>query len=100
MITMYEYVASHNPGMAISILNKYGYKPNEHTTSSKDLGVCLANLIATEGETALKDVVDMHPDKEVIIEMFGTSGGMAPIKNVDSWHFSADGFTHPSAPCG
>ena len=31
---------------------------------------CLETIIANEGEGAFKEMMDLHPDKEVIVELF------------------------------
>lgn len=67
-MNIYTYVAESNPSMAKAICHKYGYKLSG-VQSKKDLGVCLEQLVAKEGEPALQDVVNNHPDKDLIIEM-------------------------------
>jgi len=66
---IYTYVASSNPYQAKSILHKYGYSAVGVSTT-EDLGVCLKKLVAREGEVALNDVLESHPDKGIIIEKF------------------------------
>lgn len=53
--------------MAKAICHKYGYKISG-VQSKDDLGVCLEQLVAKEGESALKDIIVNHPDREIIIE--------------------------------
>lgn len=67
-MNIYTYVAESNPSMAKAICHKYGYKLSG-VQSKKDLGICLEQLVAKEGEPALQDVVNNHPDKDLIIEM-------------------------------
>jgi hypothetical protein len=54
--------------MAKAICHKYGYKISG-VQSKDDLGVCLEQLVAKEGEIALVDIVNNHPDKDLIIEI-------------------------------
>lgn len=70
---LYGYIADNNPYMAKSICHKYGYKISGVNTKS-DLGVCLRQLVAKEGEPALKDIVDNHPDKQLILELETADG--------------------------
>ena len=67
-MNIYTYVANSNPSMAKAICHKYGYKISG-VQSKDDLGVCLEQLVAKEGEVALVDIVNNHPDKDLIIEI-------------------------------
>jgi hypothetical protein len=64
---IFSYVASANPYQAKAILHKWGYSAT-NVKNSEDLGVCLRKLVQSEGEDALLDIVDSHPDKGIIIE--------------------------------
>ncbi len=66
---IYTYIAASNPYQAKSILHKYGYSAQNVRTES-DLGQCLKKLVAYEGEDAMNDVLDSHPDKGIIIEKY------------------------------
>tara|TARA_R110000868_G_scaffold101361_3_gene279075 strand:+ start:5345 stop:5740 length:396 start_codon:yes stop_codon:yes gene_type:complete len=66
---LYTYVASSNPYQAKAILHKYGYSIKDARTES-DLGQCLKSLVAYEGEDAFHDILDSHPDKGVIVEIY------------------------------
>jgi hypothetical protein len=61
---VYKYVAESNPVMARGIIESFGY---EHA-NTPDMG--LSQLVAKVGEPALKKVMDNHPDKDVILELF------------------------------
>lgn len=67
-MNIYTYVANSNPSMAKAICHKYGYKISG-VQSKDDLGLCLEQLVAKEGETALIDIVNNHPDKDLIVEI-------------------------------
>ena len=63
---VYKYVAENNPMVAQGIIESFGY---EHA-NTPDMG--LSQLVAKVGEPALKKIMDNHPDKEIILEMFST----------------------------
>jgi hypothetical protein len=82
-MNIYTYVAQCNPSMAKAICHKYGYKLTG-VQSKSDLGVCLEQLVAKEGESALNDIVNNHPDRDLIIEMSG----------VETKHLNMEGFSN------
>lgn len=63
-MNVYTYVAENNPLVAKGILDSFGY---DHA-NTPDMG--LSQLVANVGEPALKKVMDNHPDKEIILELF------------------------------
>ena len=65
-MSVYNYVAESNPSDAKRIINSFGYE----VVDSRDLGQSLTELVAQVGEPALEKVMDAHPDKEIILEMF------------------------------
>jgi hypothetical protein len=68
---IYTYVASCNPYQAKSIIHKFGYSVRD-VNDAKDLGICLKKVVAFEGEPALHDVLDSHPDKLILLEKFSS----------------------------
>jgi hypothetical protein len=66
---IYTYVAESNPYQAKAILHKYGYSVRNAKTKS-DIGQCLKDLVLYEGEDALRDIIDSHPDKGIILELY------------------------------
>lgn len=66
---IYTYVASSNPYQAKAIIHKYGYSA-KNVKDNGDLGICLKKVVAYEGENAFNDVLDSHPDKNVLIEKY------------------------------
>ena len=68
-MTIYEYIARNNPMGAKRVIESFGYV----VTQPKKMGDNLRMLVAQEGEPALKAVVDLHPDKDLILEVFGNS---------------------------
>lgn len=65
-MNVYKYIAESDPNGAISIINSFGYE----VVSSNDLGQSLSELVNQVGEPALKKIMDFHPDKEIILEMY------------------------------
>ena len=65
-MNVYKYVAENDPNGAVSIINSFGYE----CVTTKDLGKSLSELVSVVGEPALKKVMDYHPDKEIILEMY------------------------------
>jgi hypothetical protein len=67
-MTMYEYIANTNPRGAKEIIQSYGYK----VVNPRSMGANLRMLVAQEGEPALRNIVELHPDKEIILEVMGS----------------------------
>lgn len=61
---VYKYVAESNPMVAQGIIESFGY---EHA-NTPDMG--LSQIVARVGEPALKKIMENHPDKDIILEMF------------------------------
>ncbi len=66
MTTVYDYIAKNNPQGAKSFCESYGYRVTNHRSMSQNL----KTLVNNEGEDALLSMMDMHPDKEFILEIF------------------------------
>jgi hypothetical protein len=77
---IYTYVASSNPYQARAILHKYGYSVKNANTSV-DIGKCLKDLVLYEGEDALFDILESHPDKGIILERFQVKQNVGECKN-------------------
>lgn len=67
-MNVYDYVAANNPYMARAILKNYGYEPTKGAT----LGYALKSLVRTEGEPALRDIIQSHPDREIIMDLYSS----------------------------
>jgi hypothetical protein len=67
-MNVYKYVAESNPNGAVQIINSFGYE----LANTSDLGRSLSELVAEVGEPAFKKVIDYHPDKDVILELYST----------------------------
>ena len=89
MSSIYSTVAAANPGYARGVIAKWGYDAKGVRTP-KDLAKVLEQLVGREGEQALRDIADGHPDKGLFMEIYGSPG-------VDvSKYLNAAG---PSEPC-
>ena len=63
-MNVYEYVADSNPRVAEKIMNSFNYD----VINTSDMG--LSQLVDKVGEPALQKVMENHPDKDIILEMF------------------------------
>jgi hypothetical protein len=63
----YNDIAKRNPQGAVAVISSFGYE----IVDRSNLGQSLNELVAQEGEPALRKVMDIHPDKDVILELFG-----------------------------
>jgi len=78
-MNVYEYVAESNPRIAEQIMNSFNYD----AINAPDMG--LNQLVDKVGEPALKKVMENHPDKDIILEMFSkTQEGKEEGCNCDS----------------
>jgi hypothetical protein len=68
IMNVFKYVAESNPNGAVSVINSFGYD----VTNTSDLGKSLSELVAEVGEPAFKKVMDNHPDKDVILELYAS----------------------------
>lgn len=68
MTTVYDYVAINNPQGAKQICEAFGYR----VTNSRDMSQNLKTLVNNEGEEAVRMIMDYHPDKDIILDFFGT----------------------------
>jgi hypothetical protein len=69
-ITIYDYIASSVPADAYSLLKANGYpKPQNH----HDLVAELKDYVRKNKETALIEIANIHPDKELIVETLETN---------------------------
>lgn len=68
-MNVYNYIAESNPYFAKGICQKYGYQTT-NIRSKSDLGQCLKLLVQKHGEGAFQDIMQSHPDKDLILEMF------------------------------
>jgi len=67
VMNVYQYIAYSNPDAANELCNKHGYYQIQ---SYEELADCLQSIVARKGESALKEIMELHPDKEVVLELF------------------------------
>ena len=80
-LSIYEYVAANDTYAAKAVVSKYGYSLVNADTPAA-IAVCLEQLVAEQGELALRDVAALHPDKDLIVEFFGQPApAAAPTKD-------------------
>lgn len=87
---IYQYIAQSDPYFAVEICKKYGYTVPP-VRNARELGGLLQELVTIEGEQAFIDIMDKHPDKELILEMYG------PDEKKEVVHAAADG--NPDCGC-
>ena len=68
---MYEYIAYNNPQGALGVLRSYGYRIRD----KRNLGGALRKLVAEHGEPALRKITELHPDKELIMDVYSHADG-------------------------
>lgn len=74
MSSIFEYIALSDPRKAASVVNRFGYKFTTDRMNPKQLGALLRDLVAKEGQPAMLALLEIHPDKDVILEQFSSSG--------------------------
>jgi hypothetical protein len=66
-MNIYQYIAQNSPNECYEICKQYGIY---NVADIDELSIAIAQLVATEGEKAFKQVLELHPDKDVIIETY------------------------------
>lgn len=66
-MNVYSYIAENNPDAAYEICKKYGYF---NINSMEELGNALKSVVAENGQDSLEEILNIHPEKEVILEIF------------------------------
>ena len=66
MTTVYDYIANNNPQGAKDLCETYGYRVTNPNSMSQNL----KTLVNNEGKDALESMMDLHPDKEIILQYF------------------------------
>jgi hypothetical protein len=66
-MNVYLYIAQNNPDAAYEICKKYGYF---NINSIEELANALQGIVAEHGQDSLKEILEIHPEKEVILEVF------------------------------
>jgi hypothetical protein len=66
-VNVYQYIAYSTPDAAYDICKKYGYYD---LRCEEDLAYCLQSIVARKGESAFQEIMEIHPDKGAILELF------------------------------
>ena len=69
-MSVYKYIAELNPNEANEFCVQQGMPD---ASCSDELADNLVSIVAQNGELALKKIMQLHPDKEIILEMFKCS---------------------------
>ena len=75
----YNDIAKRNPQGAVSVISSFGYE----IVDRSNLGQSLNELVAQEGEPALKKIMEIHPDKDIILELFSNQATDTEKKGCD-----------------
>ena len=65
-MSVYKYIADNDPQGSAMIIDSFGYQ----ITDRSNLGKSLSELVSNVGEPALRKVMDLHPDKDIILEFY------------------------------
>lgn len=85
--TVYHYIAERNPHGAKAVIEGFGYR----VVDRNQMGNNLQKLVATEGEEALKEVLELHPDKDVILEVFSEKSDSNDLETILEKFVNANG---------
>lgn len=90
---VFEYISEQNPNEVYQICQRHGiYQIN----SADELPMYLQAIVAQKGEPALREIMSLHPDKAVILEIFDTPKTLqAPVPSCNCMK-GADGSTTPT----
>ena len=65
-MTIYEYIAANNPVQSERIIRRFGYE----SLRASNLGDNLREVVAQEGEEAFLEVLELHPDRDLLVEVY------------------------------
>ena len=85
-MNFYEYIAKANPVGAKSVIQQFGYR----VVDGRRMGDNLRMLVAQEGEPALRAIAELHPDKDLILEVFAPKNGDCGCKKNSESFLGAD----------
>ena len=80
-MNFYEYIAKTNPMGAKSVIQQFGYR----VVDGRRMGDNLRMLVAQEGEPALRAIAELHPDKDLILDVFAPKNGDCGCKKTESF---------------
>jgi len=64
---LYDYVGHTNPQMALHVIRMYGYQVDPQYVN---VPLALRQLVTQEGEAALMDILEIHPDADLFEEYY------------------------------
>ena len=73
MSDVYQRIAIHNPTKASQICNRYGYN-----CETIEEGAEALQVIADSGDAQFKEVMELHPEKDVILALFSSNNNNFP----------------------
>ena len=85
-MNFYEYIAKANPVGAKSVIQQFGYR----VVDGRRMGDNLRMLVAQEGEPALRAIAELHPDKDLILDVFAPKDGDCGCKKKGESFLGAD----------
>jgi hypothetical protein len=65
-MNVFEYIAISKPSESFQYCQKYGIMEVEES----ELSEAIAHIVASEGENAFKELLTLHPDLEIILEVY------------------------------
>lgn len=68
---LYQYIADADPYSAKAICSKYGFSLADAGQTS-DIAECLEQVVAQNGQQAFLEILALHPDKDLILEQYGS----------------------------
>ena len=79
-MNVYQYIANNNPDAAYEVCKSYGYHDiNTLDDLSQSLEICVAN----NGQEAFKNIMELHPDKDALVELFSVNNiNQQPLQEV------------------
>ena len=79
-MNVYQYIANNNPDAAYEVCKGYGYHDiNTLDDLSQSLEICVAN----NGQEAFKNIMELHPDKDALVELFSVNNiNQQPLQEV------------------
>jgi len=92
-MNIYEYIARSNPQGARMVIQQFGYR----ITDNRKMGDNLRMLVAQEGEPALREIAKLHPDRDLILEVFNEPKEEKPCSCKDKDNFIGADATLSSA---
>lgn len=78
-MTVYEYIAENNGIKANEFCVNNGFND---ACNTEELSNNLMAVVAQNGELSLKKVMELHPDKDVLVELFQPKNQIENIKEI------------------